>query len=280
MRTKQSYLIGLLCLFSLGSHGQSLEVAWDKTTVLIFDSQIQSVDRGSRMLLGQQDVQALNLLKLKAGSRELPPTTLHVLTVDGQLHEFQVEYADNPTKTTWDFRKMEQGRSSLISKYALDRTELENLARALAEEKVKTLQKANRYAVEMKLKGIYFQDGLLLFDLRLSNYSAIPFELVGPEFQIVDSKGKNQSSLREQKLNPWMTSVQKPVVSHMEAEGVMLFAFPAFTIANNKKLLIQLSEYRGDRELELRVRGRKLLRAKTLPMFHTKPTSTYGSGEL
>jgi conjugative transposon TraN protein len=273
MRTIQSYLMGLLCLLSWVSQAQSLEVSWDKTTVLIFDSQIQSVDRGSRMLLGQKDDMALNLLKLKAGSRELPPTTLHVLTVDGQ-------YAENPIKTTWDFRNAEMGRNGLLSKYKMDQAGLDNLAFALADEKNSTLKKANRYAVEMRLKGIYYQDGLLLFDLRLANYSAIPFQISGPEFRIADSKGKKQSTQRDQKLNPWLTSIEKPVVSHMEEQGVMLFAFPSFTIANNKKLLIQLSESQGDRELELRIRGRKLLRAKTIPMFNTKPTSTYGSGEL
>jgi conjugative transposon TraN protein len=280
MRTIQSYLMGLLCLLSWVSQAQSLEVSWDKTTVLIFDSQIQSVDRGSRMLLGQKDDMALNLLKLKAGSRELPPTTLHVLTVDGQIHEFQVQYAENPIKTTWDFRNAEMGRNGLLSKYKMDQAGLDNLAFALADEKNSTLKKANRYAVEMRLKGIYYQDGLLLFDLRLANYSAIPFQISGPEFRIADSKGKKQSTQRDQKLNPWLTSIEKPVVSHMEEQGVMLFAFPSFTIANNKKLLIQLSESQGDRELELRIRGRKLLRAKTIPMFNTKPTSTYGSGEL
>lgn len=280
MRSVQNYLIGLFCLLSWISQAQSLEVAWDKTTVLIFNSQIQSVDRGSRMLLGQQDDQALNLLKLKAGSRELPPTTLHVLTTDGQIHEFQVQYSDNPAKTTWDFRNREFRKAGLISKYVMDQAGLDNLAFALAEEKNPTNKKVYPYAVEMKLNGIYYQDGLLFFDLRLANYSAIPFQISGPEFRILDSKGKKHSTQREQKLNPWLTSIHKPVVSHMDEEGVMLFAFPSFTIANNKKLLIQLSETQGDRELELRIRGRKLLRAKTIPMFHTKPTSTYGSGEL
>lgn len=280
MRTLKVLIMGGLCLFSLMSQGQSLEVSWDKTTVLIFDAEIKSVDRGSRMLLGQQDENALNLLKLKAGSRELPPTTLHVLTSDGQIHEFQVQYSEHPNQTTWDLRNKLNDRSDLIYKYEMDQAALERLADALTERKTKTLNKKYRYAVEMKLEGIYFQDGLLFFDLRLANFSAIPFEIKGPEFRIVDAKGKNQSTQREQKLNPWRSAVKKPMVIHGEEETVMLFAFPAFTIANNKKLLIQLSETLGDRELELRVRGRKLLRAKTLPMFHTKPTTAYGSGEL
>lgn len=274
------YLLGLLYLLTGVCSAQSLEVAWDKTTVVIFDSQIQSIDRGSRMLLGQQDEQALNLLKLKAGSRDLLPTTLHVLTADGQMHEFQVQYSENPIKTTWDFRSKETGKPGLLSKYKMDLVGLETLAVDLKDQKSKTLKKAGRYAIEMKLKGIYYEDGLLFFDLRLANNSAIPFEISGPEFQIIDSKGKNQSTQREQKLTPWLRVVQKPILSQPEQEEILLFAFPSFTIANNKKLLIQLSETHGDRELELHIRGKKLLRAKTLPMFHTKPTIAYGSGEL
>jgi hypothetical protein len=162
----------------------------------------------------------------------------------------------------------------------MDQKEMELMASELANQKGKSLIKVLRYALEFELKGIYYREGLLFFDLRVANYSAIPFVVSGPEFRIVDAKGKNQTSQREQQLKPWLTAVEKPVVSHMEKEGVMLFAFPAFTIANHKKLLIQLSETQGDRELELCVRGRKLLRAKTLPMFHTKPTTAYGSGEL
>ncbi|HSF55299.1 MAG TPA: DUF4138 domain-containing protein, partial [Algoriphagus sp.] len=235
MRNPKVLLTGLLCLFSLLSQGQSLEVSWDKTTVLIFNAEIKSVDRGSRMLLGQQDENALNLLKLKAGSRELPPTTLHVLTADGKIHEFQVQYSEHPNKTTWDLRNNPEGKSNLISKYEMDQAGLESLADELNEIKTKTITRRYRYAVEMKLEGIYFQDGLLFFDLRLTNHSAIPYEIKGPEFRIVDSKGKNQSTQREQKLSAWLSAVQKPVVRHMEEEAVMLFAFPAFTIANNKK---------------------------------------------
>ena len=280
MKKINLFLLGLLSLSVGFSQAQSLEVAWNKTTVLIFDSEIKSVDRGSRMLLGQQDEQALNLLKLKAGSRELPPTTLHVLTADGQIHEFQVHYAESPDKTTWDFRKNADGKTDLISRYALDQRELDRIAGELVRQKTKTLARRYRYAVELKLKGIYYQDGLLFFDLRLANYSAIPFEVSGPEFLVVDSKGKTRSTMREQSMVPWLVSMQNPVSNHLKGEGVMLFAFPAFTIANNKKLLIQLSESQGDRELELRIRGGKLLRAKTLPMFHTKPTVAYGPGEL
>lgn len=65
------YAILLVCfLLGFGSLGisQTIEVTWDKTTVLIFDSPIQSVDRGNRFLLSEQDSKALNMLKLKAGN--------------------------------------------------------------------------------------------------------------------------------------------------------------------------------------------------------------------
>lgn len=280
MKPLITFFSAIFCVLTFVCQAQTLEVSWDKTTVLIFDSRIQSIDRGSRLLLGQQDDQALNLLKLKAGSKELPETTLHVLTADGNLHEFQVQYAEAPVKTTWDFRKAEQAKSAQISQYDMDQTRMEHLASALANQKRKPLKKALRYAVEFELNGIYYQEGLLFFDFRLENFSAIPFEISGPDFLVVDTKGKKQASYREKQVSPWLSVVDQPIARQLEKKSVLLFAFPAFTIANNKKLLVQLSETHGDRELELQIRGRKLLRAKTLPMFHTKPTTAYGSGEL
>jgi hypothetical protein len=137
MNSIHKLLIGIFCLYSITGTAQSLEVSWDKTTVLIFDSRIQSIDRGSRLLLGQQDDKALNLLKLKAGSKELPETTLHVLTADGDLHEFQVKYSESPMKTTWDFRDKEEAKPAQIPKYDMDQKDMDLVADELANQKGK-----------------------------------------------------------------------------------------------------------------------------------------------
>jgi len=277
----KSFLIVVLFLGSLVPYAgsQTIEVAWDKTTVLIFDSPIQSVDRGSRLLLTQQDPHALNLLKLKAGSREFPETNLHVLTEDGDIHVFEVIYRDHPQVTTLDLRKVTQGKKA-ITPYKFDSEEFGKLADFLGSSPSKIIQKRFRYEVHFWLRGIYFDEGLLFFDLGARNNSTIPFQVAGPEARIRDTRSNKQGSSREQILSPWMDlSPAKPILTPGENKS-LLMAFPAFTIANRKRLDFYLKEKNGDRELQLSLKGRRLLKAIPLPMFHTKPTTAHGSGEL
>ncbi len=268
----------VFCLVSLG-YAQTVEVSWDKTTVLIFDSPIQSVDRGNRFLLSEQDPKALNVLKIKAGSRELPETNLHVLTEDGEIHAFEIRYAANPTSTTLDFRNQAE-RKKAIASYGFDWEDFEMLATYLEERSAKTIKKQFQYEVHFWLRGIYYQNGLLFFDLNAKNNSSIPFEVIGPEARVVDSKSKKQGSSREQVLTPWMDFSSRNLLLTTGSNQSLLVAYPAFTISNRKRLNFYLKEKNGDRELQLSLKGKKLLKAIPLPMFHTKPTITHGSGEL
>lgn len=272
-------LIVLLCCLALEGISQTIQVSWDKTTVLIFDTPIQSVDRGNRFLLSEPDSKALNLLKLKAGSRELPPTNLHVLTEDGNIHAFDVVYAENPSVTTLDLRMKTSGKKA-VANFGFDREDFRKLADFLGNEPSAMIRKQYRYGVHFWLSGIYFQDGLLFFDLGARNISAIPLEVVGPEARVLDVKSKKQGSSRETILSPWMDfSPDKPVLGG-GTNVSLLMAFPVFTISDRKRLVFYLKEKNGDRELQLSLKGKKLLQAIPLPMFHTKPTIAHGSGEL
>ena len=268
--------IAILCLGIGLSNAQSrvLEVSWDKTTVLIFESPIQTVDRGSRFLLSQKDDQALNLLKLKAGAKDLPPTNLHVLTADGKLHGFEVRYSDDPSETTLDFRTSEKTEARLgnqekgIFPYGLNEAEFMTLSQNLIGNTHKAIKKIFRYEVHFLLKGIYYQEGLLFFDFWLDNKSAIPFETKAPEFQIRDKKAGKRSSNRLVKIDPYFSTLSPGSSVSVQSPQGLVLAFPVFTIAESKKLWIQIGEEKGDRELRISLSGKKLLKAENLPMFH------------
>ena len=273
-------LTGLVFCSTSGVGAQTLEVAWDKTTMVIFESPIQSIDRGSRFLLGMQDEKALNMLKLKAGSKDLAETTLHVLTADGKVHEFQVRYSEQPHKTIWDLRGVGIPSEKVIQRFDLDQENLDTWAAQLASTPNRVELKLRKYRLEFTLREIYYEDGLLLFELGLTNSSTIPMVIQGPEFWIQDGKSSKLSSLRQEKIDPVLTTLYPKSIVSVGQSSTLLFAFPVFTIANSKKLYIRLAEPSGDRELTLRLNGKKLLQAQSLPMFHTKPTAAYGSGEL
>lgn len=264
----QSSLLFLACLWGSNSWAQNpeLQVSWDKTTVLIFDAPIQSIDRGSQWLLGQQDAQALNLLKLKAGSKQMPNTNLHVLTADGRIHEFEVRYAEEPSDTTWDLRKKKTKEQELESPLGMNSREFEELAGGLAYLDTKAIKKQFRYELLFWLKGIYYQDGLLFFDLMVHNTSHIPFEPLGPDLRIVDTRSGKRSSKREVAMEPVFSRVQSLDQEDNQELKSLVLAYPVFTVANQKRLVFRLREQLGDRELQLSLKGKHLLQAQSLPI--------------
>ncbi|WP_297337919.1 DUF4138 domain-containing protein [Algoriphagus sp.] len=264
-------LFGLLGGGACWAQQAELEVSWDKTTVLIFDAPIQSIDRGSPWLLGQKDERALNLLKLKAGSKEMPNTNLHVLTSDGRIHAFEVRYAVNPVNTTWDFREEQDSGPELESSLGMNSGEFEKVAEGLALLHSNPIKKQFRYEVHFWLKGIYYQQGLLFFDLMMRNTSRIPFEPLGPDLRVVDSRSSKRSSRRVVDLEPAFSAVQSLNQKDDQQLKSLVLAYPVFTVANQKHLVFRLRERRGDRELHLRLKGKHLLQAQSLPIETKKP---------
>src|SRR5690349_3336266 len=73
-----------------------LEVAFSKTTHLVFPFSIISIDRGSASILARKAGGVENILKVKADQKGFEETSLSVITSDGKLYSFLVCYKDNP----------------------------------------------------------------------------------------------------------------------------------------------------------------------------------------
>src|SRR5688500_17986985 len=83
-----------------GTTDHSLEISFNKTTSIVFPFGITSVDRGSRNILAQKVNGVENVLQLKAAQKNFPETNLTVITGDGKLHHFTVNYAERTDKQT------------------------------------------------------------------------------------------------------------------------------------------------------------------------------------
>lgn len=97
----------LLSLLNLKGHAQNnnyafipsghLTITYNKTTNLIFPYSVQSIDRGSRDILVQQPKGTENIVQVKADKPNFDQTNLSVITIDGKLYSFTVDYTDQPT---------------------------------------------------------------------------------------------------------------------------------------------------------------------------------------
>src|SRR4051794_40844033 len=73
-----------------------LQICYNKTTNLVFPYNVKSVDRGSADMLVQKAKYADTILQLKAASEGFKETNLSVVTSDGKLYSFLVQYAPSP----------------------------------------------------------------------------------------------------------------------------------------------------------------------------------------
>ena len=73
-----------------------LEVTYNKTTNLVFPAAITSVDRGSQDILVQKATGVENILRVKADVKDFTETSLSIITADGKLYSFIVNYVKQP----------------------------------------------------------------------------------------------------------------------------------------------------------------------------------------
>jgi hypothetical protein len=81
----------------------SLQVAINKTTSLVFPFPIRSVDRGSQGLLVQKAKGVENTLQVKAAYECFPETSLTVITSDGRLYCYILTYSENPDALAFNY---------------------------------------------------------------------------------------------------------------------------------------------------------------------------------
>src|SRR5258707_3186751 len=84
-----------------------VEVTYNKTSNIVFPTVIKSVDRGSRDVIVQKAKGVGNVLQLKAGKENFPETNLTVITSDGTLHQFTVNYSDEQASLAIHFNNSE-----------------------------------------------------------------------------------------------------------------------------------------------------------------------------
>lgn len=72
-------------------------VTFSKTTNIIFPYSIISVDIGSQDVLAQKAKGVENILQIKAAKERFPQTNISVVTADGKLTSFLVDYAEQPS---------------------------------------------------------------------------------------------------------------------------------------------------------------------------------------
>jgi conjugative transposon TraN protein len=241
-----------------------LKITTNKTTNLIFPFAIKSVDRGSIDVLAQKANGVENILLVKAGRQNFLETNLSVITADGKLYSFILNYINNPTAIN-----ISVDNDSLNNDVSSSLKPLYNEAsiRLDAERIVKQKESVRgirdyRFEVRFSLNGIYIKNDVIFFKLQVENNSNINYDVDMLRFFIRDARQTKRTATQEIDVQPLYVSGDTSTIKS-NSKNTIVFASPKFTIPNRKYLSIQLMEKNGGRNLQLSVGNRTIIKAKT-----------------
>jgi conjugative transposon TraN protein len=240
-----------------------LEITDQKTTVILFPTSIQSVDRGSAFILAEKVKGSENVLKVKSQNKFLPQSNLSVVTADGQLYSFTVDYNASPAYQAIDLKRqpVQKAPDVVISPATLNESYLQQQAVNVFSARVFMDHKEQHHRIALELQGIYAVGDLLYFRFSLSNYSRIGYQLSTLRCYSADKKRSKRTAIQETDMAPVYQSPDlfNDLQGHKQRQ--FLVAFNRFTIADNKQFHIELMEQNGDRNLSLSLSGKELLKA-------------------
>lgn len=181
-----------------------LSITFYKTTNLIFPYTIKSVDRGSKDVLVQRAKGVENILLVKAGRENFMETNLSVITSDGKLYSFILNYSNNPLSLNISFAK---DTSVVDTSPLLQSGSNEALLQLISERiarKKKMLHgiKDYKYRIKLQLNGIYIKNNIIFYQLGIKNHSNINYDINKLRFFIIDEKKTKRTASQEIEMQP------------------------------------------------------------------------------
>lgn len=255
----------------------ALEVAFNKTTHVIFPSEIVYVDLGDENLVAGLADGAKNVLRVKSAVKSFKSeTNLTVITDDGCFFTFNVKFAKEPLLLNIEMTDFIHDGEAVNRPNNAQEIYLERLGQEspmLVKLIMKSIYKQNkreikhigskRFGVQFILKSIHTNNGLLYFHTELKNTSNISFDIDYISFKIVDKKVVKRTAMQEQVLEPLRAQNYVTVVSGKKSERTV-FALEKFTIPDDKQLVIEIAEKEGGRNQSFVVENGDIVRANVI----------------
>ena len=255
----------------------ALEVAFNKTTHVIFPSEIVYVDLGDENLVAGLADGAKNVLRVKSAVKSFKSeTNLTVITDDGCFFTFNVKFAKEPLLLNIEMTDFIHDGEAVNRPNNAQEIFLERLGQEspmLVKLILKSIYKQNRreikhigskrFGVQFILKSIYTNNGLLYFHTELKNTSNIAFDIDYISFKIVDKKVVKRTAMQEQVLEPLRAQNYVTVVNGKKSERTV-FALEKFTIPDDKQLVIEVAEKEGGRNQSFVVENGDIVRANVI----------------
>lgn len=236
-------------------------IAFSKTTNIIFPYSIVSVDIGSRDVLAQKAKGVENILQIKAAKDSFPQTNISIITADGKLTSFLVDYAEQPDVLNLSLTGAAKQNTIFIPSENINQEQMENYASMAFESRHKMRGiKDKTFGIRLKLNGLFIHDNIMLMRFNIANETNINYDIDQLRMYIRDQKKSKRTATQEIEIVPVLVHNNTTQVIG-QSDTTIVFIVPKFTIPDKKYLAVQMMEKNGGRHLELHIKNKKIVKA-------------------
>lgn len=247
---------------------KNVQIAYSKTTSIVFPYAIKSIDKGSQDILMQKAKGVENILLLKAAKQNFMQTNITVVTADSRLYVFVLNYDELRPDLN-----IKADNSAIVNKDILFSLDNENQKKieqysklALFKKKKIGGLKRSRFDINLSVNGIFIHQDVLYFRLVLGNTSKINYDIDQLRFFIRDQRKSKRTASQEIEILPLFSTSNSMLIPD-KSEVNLVCALSKFTIPEKKYLTIQLIEKNGGRQLEIDIKNNDLIDLDVLNSF-------------
>lgn len=247
---------------------KNVQIAYSKTTSIVFPYAIKSIDKGSQDILMQKAKGVENILLLKAAKQNFIQTNITVVTTDSRLYVFVLNYDE-----VCPDLNIKADNSAIVNNDILFSLDNENQKKieqysklALFKKKKIGGLKSSRFDINLSVNGIFIHQDVLYFRLVLGNASKINYDIDQLRFFIRDQRKSKRTASQEIEILPLFSTSNSMLIPD-KSEVNLVYALSKFTIPEKKYLTIQLVEKNGGRQLEIDIKNNDLIDLDVLNSF-------------
>ena len=237
---------------------------------LVFKSIVQVVRSGAPdMAMVRNEDNVVTIQALAAGVN----SNISVKTADGLYYSYKIvssdESDDIPLFYEVPIADAVNSHSKIVEdpkKKIVEKMSTQEITQTIYNYDgfIKARNSANYRDIHITLKGVYIDKGKLFFLFKLANKSTMDYKIERFQFFTMPIKKDKKRIENEEKEYTPLFYYKNLTDIQAKSEEVVVFVFDQFTLNDQKKIQITMTESGGERTVRLDIDSQKIVQAKQL----------------
>lgn len=250
-------------------HTKTIFIGSNVFVQLVFKSAVQVVRSGAPdMALVRNEDNVVTIQALQEGVS----SNISVKTADGLYYSYRIISEDNkeiPLFYEVPISDAVNGQTKLIEdekKKIVEKMSIQEVAQTIYgyEGYIKNRNTTNYRNIHITVRGVYVDKGKLFFLFSLTNKSNIDYKIERFQFFTMPLKKSKKRIENEQKEYVPLFYYKNITEVKAKSEEVIVAVFEQFTLNDEKKIEVTMTENGGERTVRLDIDSKKVVEAKQL----------------